>query len=77
MSNYAGPSMAFKVPEIPSTFSMQAPHFSKVMPGGMIVVGPDGNRFTDEKLKTRHGKVPLNGTWRPMAGPLSHVHGVR
>ena len=37
------------------------------MPGGMIIVGPDGNRFTDEKLKTRHGKVPVNGTWRPMA----------
>ncbi|MBC8338176.1 MAG: FAD-binding protein [Rhodospirillales bacterium] len=66
MDNYAGPSMALKVPEIPTTFSMQALHFSKVMPGGMIVVGPDARRFADEKFKTRHGKVLLNGAWRPL-----------
>ena len=42
MNNYAGPSMALKAPEIRTTFSMQALHFSKKMPGGMIVVGPDG-----------------------------------
>lgn len=69
MNNYAGPSMALKTPEIPTTFSMQALHFSKVMAGGMIVVGPDGTRFGDEKFKTRHGKVPLNGTWRPLPTP--------
>lgn len=69
MNNYAGPSMAFKAPEIPSTFSMQALHFSKTFPGGMIVVGPDGRRFADEKLKTRHGKVPMNGTWLPLSVP--------
>jgi hypothetical protein len=69
MNNFAGPSMALKVPEYPTTFSMQALHFSKKMPGGMIVVGPDGRRFTDEKFKTRHGKVPLNGVWRPLATP--------
>lgn len=69
MNNFAGPSMALKVPEYPTTFSMQALHFSKKMPGGMIVVGPDGRRFADEKFKTRHGKVPLNGVWRPLATP--------
>ncbi|MEK9672311.1 MAG: FAD-binding protein [Rhodospirillaceae bacterium] len=69
MNNYAGPSMAFKTPAIPSTMSMQALHFSKVFSGGMIVVGPDGKRFCDEKFKTRHGKVPLNGQWKPLAVP--------
>ena len=69
MNNYAGPSMALKVPEHPTTFSMQALHFSKEMAGGMIVVGPDGRRFTDEKFKTRHGKVPQNGRWRPLVTP--------
>lgn len=69
MNNYAGPSMALKVPEVPTTFSMQALHFSKTVPGGMIVVGPDGRRFTDEKFKTRHGKVPMNGRWMPLVTP--------
>src|SRR6266480_2515959 len=41
MNNYAGPSMALKVPEIRTTFSLQALHYSKEQPGGMIVVGPD------------------------------------
>ena len=69
MNNYAGPSMALKVPEVRTTFSMQALHFSKIIPGGMIVVGPDGKRFTDEKFKTRHGKVPVNGRWMPLSTP--------
>jgi succinate dehydrogenase/fumarate reductase flavoprotein subunit len=69
MNNYAGPSMALKVPEIQTTFSMQALHFSKQFPGGMIVVGPDAKRFTDEKFKTRHGKVPVNGCWLPLSTP--------
>jgi succinate dehydrogenase/fumarate reductase flavoprotein subunit len=69
MNNYAGPSMAFKTPEFRTSFSMQALHFSKVMPGGMIVVGPDARRFADEKFKTRHGKVPVNGRWLPLATP--------
>lgn len=69
MNNYAGPSMALKVPEFPSTFSMQALHFSKEFPGGMIVVGPDAKRFADEKFRTRHGKVPVNGTWAPLQLP--------
>jgi hypothetical protein len=69
MNNYAGPSMALKVPEIRTTFSMQALHFSRQFPGGMIVVGPDARRFSDEKYKTRHGKVPVNGRWLPLSTP--------
>ncbi len=69
MNNYAGPSMALKVPEVRTTFSMQALHYSKETPGGMIVVGPDGKRFADEKYKTRHGKVPVNGKWLPLSTP--------
>jgi succinate dehydrogenase/fumarate reductase flavoprotein subunit len=69
MNNYAGPSMALKVPEVRTSFSMQALHYSKVMPGGMIVVGPNARRFTDEKYKTRHGKIPVNGRWLPLSTP--------
>jgi succinate dehydrogenase/fumarate reductase flavoprotein subunit len=69
MNNYAGPSMALKVPEIRTTFSMQALHFSKEQRGGMIVVGPDGRRFADEKYKTRHGKVPVHDRWLPLSTP--------
>jgi succinate dehydrogenase/fumarate reductase flavoprotein subunit len=69
MNNYAGPSMALKVPEIRTSFSMQALHYSKETPGGMIVVGPDARRFCDEKFKTRHGKIPVNGRWLPLSTP--------
>lgn len=69
MNNYAGPSMALKVPEVPTSFSMQALHYSKEPAGGAIVVGPDGRRFCDEKFKTRHGKVPVNGRWLPLSTP--------
>jgi hypothetical protein len=44
-------------------------HYSKETPGGMIVVGPDARRFTDEKFKTRHGKIPVNGRWLPLSTP--------
>jgi succinate dehydrogenase/fumarate reductase flavoprotein subunit len=80
MNNYAGPSMALKVPEVPTTFSMQAFHYSKIIPGGAIVVGPDAKRFCDEKYKTRHGKVPVNGRWLPLSTPcpmymiFDHAH---
>jgi len=70
MNNFAGPSMALKVDEFPATMSMQALHFAKEYPGGMIVVGPDARRFTDEKIHTRHGKVPLNGMWKPLQVPV-------
>jgi succinate dehydrogenase/fumarate reductase flavoprotein subunit len=69
MNNYAGPSMALKVAEVRTSFSMQALHYSKEIPGGMIVVGPDARRFCDEKYKTRHGKVPVNGSWLPLSTP--------
>src|ERR1700712_5573052 len=69
MNNYAGPSMALKVPEVRTTFSMQALHYSKETPGGMIVVGPNAKRFTDEKYRTRHGKIPANGSWFPLPTP--------
>lgn len=80
MNNYAGPSMALKVPEVPTSFSMQATHYSKEIAGGAIVVGPDGRRFCDEKFKTRHGKVPVNGRWLPLPTPcpmymiFDHTH---
>ena len=69
MNNFAGPSMALKAPEFRTTFSMQALHYSKTMPGGMIVVGPDAKRFSDEKYKTSHGKVKRNGHWAPLSTP--------
>ena len=69
MNNFAGPSMALKVPEFRTTFSMRALHFSKEMPGGMIVVGPEARRFTDEKHKTSHGKVKRHGRWAPLSLP--------
>ena len=69
MNNFAGPSMALKVLEFPTTFSMQALHYSKEILGGVIVVGPDAKRFTDEKFKTCHGKVPANGTWKALTTP--------
>ncbi len=69
MNNFAGPSMALKVPEIPTTFSMRALHFSFEPAGGMITVGPDAKRFTDEKYKTHHGKVKRHGTWAALQTP--------
>jgi hypothetical protein len=69
MNNYAGPSMALKVPEYKSPFSMTPLHHSHEQPGGMIVVGPDARRFCDEKVHTRHGKVKRHGQWAPMPVP--------
>jgi len=66
MNNYAGPSMAFKAPEYPTTFSIIALHFSHEPPGGMIVVGGDGKRFINEKYKHKHGKIPMGDQWAPM-----------
>jgi succinate dehydrogenase/fumarate reductase flavoprotein subunit len=69
MNNYAGPSMALKVPEYKATFSMTPLHFTHEMPGGMIVVGPDAKRFVNEKLKPKHGKIKKNGQWCHMPVP--------
>jgi succinate dehydrogenase/fumarate reductase flavoprotein subunit len=35
----------------------------------MIVVGPHGKRFVDEKYKTSHGKVNVTGRWAPLTTP--------
>jgi succinate dehydrogenase/fumarate reductase flavoprotein subunit len=69
MNNYAGPSMALKVPEYKTSFSMTPLHFGHEQAGGMIVVGPDAGRFTDEKLRTRHGKIRRHGCWVPSPAP--------
>jgi hypothetical protein len=69
MNDFAGPSMALKVPEYKSTFSMTPLHYTHELPGGMIVVGPDANRFVNEKLKPKHGKIRSNGQWRQMPAP--------
>jgi succinate dehydrogenase/fumarate reductase flavoprotein subunit len=69
MNNYAGPSMGLKVPEYKTTFSMAALHFSHSQRGGMIVVGPDAQRFCNEKLKTMHGKIKKYGKWVPSPVP--------
>ena len=69
MNNFAGPALQLKADGHPTTFSMQALHFSKEMPGGMIVVGADGRRFADEKYKTCHGKIPRNGVYQPLPTP--------
>ena len=69
MNNYAGPSMALKVPDYKTTFSMTPLHFNHEQPGGMIVVGPDAKRFTNEKFKTRHGKIKANGQWTKLPTP--------
>ena len=69
MNNYAGPTMALKVAEFKTTFSMMPLHFGHEQPGGMIVVGPDAGRFTDEKLRTLHGKIKKNGRWGPAPVP--------
>lgn len=69
MNNFAGPSMALKLPEFQTTFSMIPLHFSKEMPGGMIVVGPNATRFSDEKRKTSHGKVFESGSWATLSMP--------
>ncbi len=69
MNNYAGPSLALKVPDYKAAFSMMALHHSHEQSGGMIVVGPDANRFADEKLHTRHGRIRKNGQWSRMPAP--------
>jgi succinate dehydrogenase/fumarate reductase flavoprotein subunit len=69
MNNFAGPSFALKVPEFRATFSLVPLHFSKEMPGGMIVIGADGKRFVDEKRRTLHGKVKVSGQWTALPTP--------
>ena len=80
MNNYAGPSMALKVPEYKTTFSMTPLHFGHEQPGGMIIVGPDASRFCNEKLRAMHGKIRKHGKWipHPVPCPMHMIfdHGV-
>jgi len=69
MNNYAGPSMALKVPECKATLSMMALHHTHDQPGGMIVVGPDAKRFANEKVHTKHGRIRKNGQWARLPVP--------
>ncbi len=69
MNNYAGPSMALKVPEYPTTFALRPLGPTGELPGGMIVVGVDGKRFADEKRRTLHGKVMTAGRYAPYPAP--------
>ncbi|MBI2171139.1 MAG: FAD-dependent oxidoreductase [Chloroflexi bacterium] len=69
MNNYAGPSMALKVPEFRTTFPMRPLGPTGELPGGMIITGPDGTRFGDEKRRTSHGKVKVAGRWGPLSTP--------
>jgi succinate dehydrogenase/fumarate reductase flavoprotein subunit len=69
MNNYAGPSLTLKVPQYKAPFSMTALHYSHEQRGGMIVVGPDASRFTDEKYHTRHGRIRANGRWYRLPAP--------
>ena len=69
MNNFAGPSIALKVPEFRSVFPMMPLHFVKEVPGGMIVVGADGKRFADEKRRTSHGKIRAAAHWTRLPTP--------
>ena len=69
MNNFAGPSLALKVPEFRAAFSLVPLNFASARPGGMIVVGADGRRFSDEKHKTSHGKIKVSGRWTHLPVP--------
>lgn len=62
MNNPAGPDLNFKDPETNAYYG-----YSLAMGIGSrtaIFVGPDGTRFTNEALMTRHGKLPFHGTYQ-------------
>ncbi len=69
MNNIAGPWYSLKVPEFPSVLEITTLHYAKEFPGGMIIVGADGERFMDEKFKLTHGKAKVAGQWTQ--GPTS------
>ncbi len=69
MNNIAGPWYSLKVPEFPSILELMPLNFAKEFPGGMIVVGPDGKRFMDEKHRNTHGKVNISGQWTQAPSP--------
>lgn len=62
MNNPAGPDLNFKDPESNVYYG-----YTLAMTLGSrttIFVGPDGTRFINEALMTRHGKLPAHGTWQ-------------
>ena len=77
MNNYAGPSMALKVPEVRTTFSMQALHYSKEMPGGMIVVGPDGTALLRREVQDPPRQDPGQRTLAAAVDAVPDVHDLR
>ena len=69
MNNFAGPSMALKVPEFRTTFSMVPLHFAKEPPGGMIVVARTASALRTKSTKPRTARSKALG-----AGPLFPHH---
>lgn len=65
MNNPAGPDLNFKAPDNNAYYG-----YSLAMGFGSrstIYVGPDGTRFLNEALMTKHGKMPAHGTWQTAA----------
>ena len=68
MNNPAGPDLNFKDMESNVYYG-----YTLAMTLGSrstIYVGPDGTRFINEALMTRHGKMPAHGTWQTAATVL-------
>ncbi len=62
MNNPAGPDLNFKAPDSNVYYG-----YSLAMGFGSrstIYVGPDGTRFINESLMTKHGKMPTHGTYQ-------------
>lgn len=77
MSALSGPDVNFKAPERPIAFGyyMQSAHAmisvgaTGFAANGVIFVGEDGARFTNETEAPRHGHVSISGTWFSMPIP--------
>ncbi len=69
MNNIVGPFYGLKVPDFPSALTLTPLGFANECPGGMIITGADGKRFTDEKHRNTHGKVKTAGQWTQAPAP--------
>lgn len=69
MTNIAGPLYQLKVPEYTTVMNLTPLNFANEYPGGMIIVGANGRRFTNEKPRFAHGKVKINGQWTKTPTP--------
>ncbi len=68
MNNPSGPDLNFKAPDSNAYYG-----YSLAMDFGSrstIYVGPDGTRFINESLMTKHGKMPAHGTYQTAATVL-------